>query len=174
MKTSFIFACALLTSTSTSAFAPIQSNGRPSTAHNALADRIFGLDLFDQSGNKYGARSQKNLKVGKISENSYIPAGLTKAQYEKVRADEQKKKQDRYQKNVAKAGKFIDFTDWYAKRGTELSGGWKKSVTLGHSMAKTKFDWSGTADAKKLDSTRLVTPSKKTAAAPKKKPFSFF
>jgi hypothetical protein len=132
-----------------------------------LADRIFNLDLFDRDGNKYGARSNKNVKVGKLGDNSYVPAGLSKAQYEKVRAEEKKKKDENYQRNVKKAGKFIDYTEWYMARGTDLSQGWKKSVTLGHRMAKTKFDWSGTADAKTLDSATSTGIFGKKAAAKK-------
>jgi hypothetical protein len=92
------------------------------------------------------------VKVGQITEKSYIPAGLTKAQYEKVRAEEQKKKDAIYQKNVAKAGKFLDFTQWYKDRGTDISDKWIKSATRGHTMAKTKYDYSGSKDeAKKYD-----------------------
>jgi hypothetical protein len=83
------------------------------------------------------------LALGKISDSSYIPAGLTKAQYESIRQAEKAKKDANYQKNVAKAGKFIDFTDFYKQRGTELDQGWVKSPTKGHLMAKTKYDWSG-------------------------------
>jgi hypothetical protein len=56
---------------------------------------------------------------------------------------------------VKKAFQFQDFTDWYKQRGTGEGGAWLKSVTLGHSMAKTRYNWSGTADeAKKFESTR--------------------
>jgi len=72
-----------------------------------------------------------------------VPSGLTADQYNKIRADAAKKKQDNYQKNVAKAGKFLDYTKFYTDRGTDLKSDWKKSVTLGHNMAKTKYDWSG-------------------------------
>ncbi|GMI11218.1 hypothetical protein TrRE_jg11762, partial [Triparma retinervis] len=48
-----------------------------------------------------------------------------------------------YQKNVAKAGKFEDYTDFYLKRGTDINGNWLKSVTRGHKMVKTKYDWAG-------------------------------
>ena len=99
-----------------------------------------------------------------------MPTGLTKAQYEKIRLAEKKRKDDKYTMNVKKAFKYQDFTEWYAKRGTEEAGSWLKSVTLGHTMAKTKFDWSGTEDAKKFESTNLGTKKasvKKTA--PKKK-----
>jgi hypothetical protein len=140
------------------AFAPKPQPARESlVTRDALADRIFGMDLFDASGNKYGARSKKNLVTGKITEKSYIPNGLTKAQFEAVRAKDAAKKAAKYDVNVKKAGKFMDYTQFYLKRGTELNQDWKKSVTLGHSMAKTKFDWSGKTDvAKKFESTTKV------------------
>ena len=168
------------------------SSKSSSTAQYALADRIFNLDLFSpkKDQNNYGARSSKELKVGKLTTKSYVPSGLTLAQYENLRKDQQKKKDENYQRNVKKAGVFIDYTDFYTKRGTELSGAWKKSVTLGHNMAKTKYDWSGTEEAKVYDGSvndkfvqdifgkkRLVsTPVAKKAAAnkPASKKLSFF
>lgn len=80
----------------------------------------------------------EQLKVGKIEAGkSYVPAGLSAAEYSKVRAAEAKKKADRYEKNVKKAGVFQDYTEWYKKRGTDLSQDWKKNKnTLGHTMAK--------------------------------------
>jgi hypothetical protein len=136
---------------SSQAFAP-STSGRASTSLEAkpFFNRVFDMDLFApvKDQNNYGARQGKNLKVGKLTDKSYIPAGLTKAQYENVRSADQKKKDQRYAKNVAKAGKFQDFTAWYAKRGTQENGGWLKSVTLGHNMAKTKYDWSGDKDKK--------------------------
>jgi hypothetical protein len=70
MKTTVVIASALLASAS--AFAPVEFHGRVSTAQNALADRIFGLDLFEpkKDQNKYGARAKKNLAIGKITEKS--------------------------------------------------------------------------------------------------------
>lgn len=86
-------------------------------------------------------RSQ--IVTGKITDKSYIPNGLTKAQYEKIRSEEVAKKNANYQRNVAKAGKFEDYTEWYKKRGTDTSQDWIKSVTRGHRMVKTKYDYSG-------------------------------
>ena len=86
------------------------------------------------------------LKQGEVGANSYVPAGLTLEQYKKVRAADEAKKDAAYQKNVAKAGKFIDFTDWYVKRGTSEGGSWLKSQGRGHTFAKTKYDYSGQAD----------------------------
>ena len=129
----FTAAASLALVASASAFAPAPSSGRASVAQNAIADKIFGMDLFEpkKDQNNYGARAKKNIKVGTLGSNSYVPAGLSKAEYEKIRAAEAKKKADNYQRNVAKAGVFTDFTEWYAQRGTELGQGWKKKVTLG-------------------------------------------
>lgn len=83
------------------------------------------------------------LKLGAITDKSYIPSGLTKAQYEKIRKEEEAKKQANYKRNVAKAGMFEEFTDWYKARGTDISDAWIKSPTRGHRMVKTKYDYSG-------------------------------
>jgi len=91
------------------------------------------------------------IKSGKIGSNSYVPAGLTAAQYQKIRDRDEKKKSDNYQKNVKKAGIFQDYTDFYLKRGTDTSQAWKKSATLGHTMAKTKYDFDTNKFGKKYD-----------------------
>jgi hypothetical protein len=127
---------------------------------------LYHTDLyFHFLREQYGARAKKNLKLGKITEKSYIPNGLTKEQYEKIRKNEKAKKDANYARNVKKAFKYTDFTEWYKKRGTAVNGSWLKSVTLGHSMAKTKYDWSGTADAKKFES--VVKSPAKTASKKK-------
>ena len=192
MMKSLIAVVALVASVQ--AFVPAttsSSSSSSSTAQYALADRIFNLDLFapKQDQNNYGARSKKNVKVGTLSEKSYVPSGLTLAQYEKIRKEQQTKKDENYQRNVKKAGIFIDYTDFYTKRGTELSGAWKKSVTLGHNMAKTKYDWSGTSEAKVYDGSvnekfitdifgkKKLVSAKKTTTAEKKpaaKKLTFF
>jgi hypothetical protein len=166
---------------SASAFAPApqgrsvvslaaKKEGEP--AKKTVFSTIFNLDLFAPNAdqNDYGARNKKNIKLGKITEKSYVPAGLTKADYEKVRAAEVAKKAARYQKNVAKAGKFIDYTDWYIKRGTDTKAEWKKDVNLGHTMAKTKYDWSGLSD-KPLWATTDKTGAAKKPAEEKGKSF---
>merc|ERR1719420_924779 len=113
---------------STEAFSPMP-HSRSSTSllakkvtkakedNRSLSRRIFDLDLFAPKANQndYGARKSKNIKVGGLTKNSYVPNGLTKAQYEKVRRDEQRKKADNYERNVKKAGIFTDYTDWYKK-----------------------------------------------------------
>jgi hypothetical protein len=80
------------------------------------------------------------LVRGKIGAGSYVPNGLTAAQYQKIRDQEVSKKKNNYERNVKKAGIFEDYTEFYVKRGTDTSQNWKKSVTLGHRMAKTKYD----------------------------------
>jgi len=120
----------------------------------ALAQRVFDMDLYapvsDQ--NDYGARNKKNLKTGQLSKKSYVPDGMSKAQYEKIRAKDTKSKRDNYQKNVATAGKFSYFYDFYKNRGTDLKDTWR-DVTNGHTMAKTKYDWQGDDDMGGFGST---------------------
>eukprot|EP00548_Thalassiothrix_antarctica_P000977 CAMPEP_0194131140 /NCGR_PEP_ID=MMETSP0152-20130528/1961_1 /TAXON_ID=1049557 /ORGANISM="Thalassiothrix antarctica, Strain L6-D1" /LENGTH=163 /DNA_ID=CAMNT_0038825819 /DNA_START=57 /DNA_END=548 /DNA_ORIENTATION=+ len=145
------------------AFTPMES-GRSSTSLNAIKKkapvekkenisifrRVANMDLFapKSTQNDYGARNKKDMSVGALSKKSYIPNGLSKAQYDKLRKTEQKKKAANYKRNVAKAGVFIDYTDWYIERGTDTKDSWKKSVTNGHRMAKTKYDWQGDNDQK--------------------------
>ena len=127
-----------------------------SVAREALADRVFGMDLFNKEGNKYGARAKKDLKVKPLGSNSYIPNGLSKAEYEKIRAAEFAKKQANYQKKASVAFKFEDFTQFYLSRGTQEGGSWLKAPARGHKMVKTKYDWEGvTADSKKFESTKV-------------------
>ena len=113
------------------------------------------MDLFapNPTVNTYGSRSKKNLKVGTITDKSYVPNGLTAEQYKKVRAQEQQKKDANYARNVNKAFKFQDYTEFYMKRGTSEGGSWLKSAGKGHTFAKTKFDWTGKkAEAKLFES----------------------
>jgi hypothetical protein len=128
-----------------SAFAPAQVNSRSSTELNALFDDVFGMDLFapKKDQNNYGARTQKKLTVGQVGSNSYVPDGLTLEQYKKIRSDEAAKKDANYKRNQAKAFKFVDFTQFYLKRGTDENGKWLKSAGRGHTFAKTKYDFSG-------------------------------
>lgn len=120
----------------------------------ALVQRVFDMDLYapvaDQ--NDYGARNKKKLIKGQLSKKSYVPAGMTKAQYEKIRAKDVKKKKDNYDKNVATAGKFSYFYDFYKNRGTDLKDNWR-GVTNSHTMAKTKYDWQGDDDMGGFGST---------------------
>lgn len=73
---------------------------------------------------------------------------MTAEEYKKVRAKDAAKREANYQKNVAKAGKFTDFTEWYAKRGTDESGKWLNAPGRGHTFAKLKYSDS---DGKKYD-----------------------
>ena len=68
---------------------------------------------------------------------------MSAKQYSEIRKKEQAKKEANYKKNVAKAGIFEDYTEWYSKRGTDTKQAWAKDINLGHRMAKTKYDWSG-------------------------------
>ncbi|KAL3935869.1 MAG: hypothetical protein SGBAC_008694 [Bacillariaceae sp.] len=131
-------------------FAPSQV-GRASTAQSALFDDIFAMDLFapKKDQNDYGARKKKGITTGKIGSGSYVPAGLSAAEYQKVRDADSKKKEANYQRNVKKAGVFEDYTEFYLKRGTDNSQKWKKSATLGHRMAKLKYD--DLSEGKKYD-----------------------
>ena len=113
-----------------------------SRACNALAFEFSPSDFNHPVSNRTFSIPQ--LATGKLSKNgSYVPAGLTKEQYEKVRNKDTKSKADNYAKNVAKAGKFLDYTEFYINRGTDTNDKWAKDTNLGHRMCKTKYDWSG-------------------------------
>ena len=94
------------------------------------------------------------IKTGSIGSNSYVPSGLSAAEYQKIRAADDAKKDANYKKNVAKAGVFEDFTAWYAKRGTDTNQAWAKSATRGHRMAKTKYDFDTSTFGKKYDGSQ--------------------
>ncbi len=145
MKTSALIVAASVASAS--AFVPA-AKAPVSTELNGLFKTISDLDLWAPvaDSNEYGARGKKNIKTGTLTEKSYIPSGLTKEQYAKIRADADSKKAANYEKNVKKAGIFTDYTDFYLKRGTSENGSWMKLPNLGHRMAKTKYDWSGETD----------------------------
>ena len=142
MKTSALIIAASVASAS--AFAPAPK-APVSTELNGLFKAISDLDLWEpvKNSNDYGARSNKNVKTGTLTDRSYVPSGLTREQYAKIRADADAKKEANYQKNVKKAGIFTDYTDFYLKRGTSENGDWMKLPNRGHLMAKTKYDWSG-------------------------------
>lgn len=163
----YAFVVTLVLVATVQGFAP-QSQGRVGTQiQETLFDKVAGMDLFapKKDQNSYGARNSKNLKQGEIKAGkSYIPQGLSPKQYSALRNTERKKKEDNYKRNVAKAGVFEDYTEFYTKRGTDLSQDWAKNKnTLGHRFAKTKFDWSGKS-GKANDTTAAV----KTAGKKKK------
>merc|ERR1712087_946260 len=153
---------------SAAAFAPSAQPKFSTALNESIFAKIANMDLWApvSSSNEYGARNKKNLKQGQTTGNSYIPAGLSAKQYSELRSKEAAKKAANYQKNVAKAGIFEDYTEFYTKRGTDTSSAWSKSVTKGHTMAKTKYDWSGDSDK-----TLWASSGKKKAVAPKKKGF---
>ena len=112
------------------------------------------------------------MSIGDIKEGkSYVPSGLDAKQYAGIRATEQKKKADNYKRNVAKAGVFEDYTEFYTKRGTDADMEWAKNKnTLGHRFAKTKFDWSGKSGKSANTTTVAVKdPPKKKGKFAKKK-----
>ena len=94
------------------------------------------------------------LKVGELSAKSYVPDGLSKAEYKKLRDAELKKKEANYQKNVKKAGVFEDYTAFYVKRGTDTKQNWYKDANRGHRMAKTKYDFDTDKDGKQYDGSK--------------------
>jgi len=75
---------------------------------------------------------------------------LTKAEYEKIRKRDAAKKEENYKKNLSKAFKFLDFTQFYLKRGTDEGGSWIKAPARGHTLVKTKYDFSGGKDDQKI------------------------
>jgi hypothetical protein len=185
-----IFSALFLAASMASASAFVPSTGSSSSTttqlHESLFKKISNLDLWAPvaDSNDYGARSKKKIVTGKLTEKSYIPSGLTKAQYEKIRAEADKKKAANYQKNVAKAGVFDNYTEFYLKRGSDEGGNWLNLPNLGHRMAKTKYDWSGETEGafvnradgaikEKAGATKKAGVAKKGAAVtpPKKKSF---
>jgi len=144
MKVSTIFVAAAAVA-SASAFAPAPKVPQSTQLNESFFKKISDMDLWAPvaDSNNYGARGKKNVKTGTLSSRSYVPSGLTKAQYEAIRADADQKKAANYQKNVKKAGVFQDYTAFYMKRGSDENGAWMNLPNRGHEMAKTKYDWSG-------------------------------
>ena len=116
-----IAALVLAAAVSTEAFGPFGAKKAAAPAPvkeapkagKSIAARVFEMDLFApvKDQNDYGARGRKNLKQGTISAgSSYIPSGLSADEYNKIRKDASVKKEANYQRNVAKAGKFLDYT----------------------------------------------------------------
>uniref|UniRef100_A0A7S1YHB9 Uncharacterized protein n=1 Tax=Grammatophora oceanica TaxID=210454 RepID=A0A7S1YHB9_9STRA len=146
MKTAAVFTAILATA---AAFAPAQQKQTSfalAAEKTPFFESIFGMDLFapNPTVNTYGSRDKKGLKVGKIAPGkSYVPAGLSATDYQKVRDSDQAKKNASYSKAKSKAGKFLDYTKFYTQRGTDTSDAWFKSAGRGHTFAKTKYDFSG-------------------------------
>ncbi len=91
------------------------------------------------------------IKTAKLSDKCYVPAGLSKKEYEKIRSADVAKKEANYQRNVKKAGVFEDYTAFYTKRGTDTKQAWYKDANRGHRMAKTKYSFDTTKDGKNYD-----------------------
>lgn len=130
-----------------------------------FSSQVAGMDLFAPNPdiNKYGQRGKK-VKQGSIGSNSYVPAGLSLSEYQKIRQKDVAKRDASYKRNVAKAGKYTDFTDWYVKRGTEEGGGWLKAAGRGHTFAKLKYE--DLSQQKKYDGTGNIF-GKKTSGKKK-------
>ncbi len=150
MKTSALIIAASVASAS--AFAPSTNGVRATTDLSAekksFFRTVFDMDLFAPKAdqNDYGARNKKNLSVGSLSDKSYVPSGMSREEFDAIRKRDAKAKAENYKRNVAKAGIFEDYTEWYKKRGTDTNENWNKDINKGHRMAKTKYDWSGDAD----------------------------
>merc|ERR1712238_251199 len=55
----------------------------------------------DKDANTYGARKKKKLGIGDIKAGkSYVPDGLTAAQYQELRKKQETSKKDNYQRNM--------------------------------------------------------------------------
>jgi hypothetical protein len=182
MKYCTVVAVAFVLVADVQGFAPVSPQGQlvgavstsssSTQLQGSIFDAVAGMDLFapKKDQNAYGARNKKDLSIGKIqSGKSYVPDGLTASQYDDIRQKQVKRKADNYARNVAKAGVFEDYTDFYTKRGTDLSQDWAKNKnTLGHRFAKTKFDWAGVPGKSFLDTTASQVGKKKPDE--KKKP----
>jgi len=128
-----------------------------------VASAVFDMDLYDyrvDPSNQYGSRKNKGLKLGTLSAKSYVPDGMTQREYTKTRFDDKAKKDASYQRNVAKQQVYTDFTAWYTKRGTDKKADWY-SITNGHDMAKTKYDWSGGESGNEFASRKFTKEQKK-------------
>lgn len=128
--------------------------------------------LVDSLG-LYNPITNNLLLVALLAPQSYVPAGLTAAQYNAQRSKERSAKEKNYQKNVAKAGKFEDYTDFYLKRGTDQNGSWLKAANRGHKMVKTKYDWDGGDGTPLKDMKQFESGVKKGKAAGKNGKFMF-
>jgi len=138
------------------AFAPTPSSRSSTQLSESFFDKVFNMDLFEpqKDQNNYGQYKKKGIKVGALSNKSYVPAGMSKAQYEKLRAAEQKKKDANYNRNAKKAGVFEDYTAFYTKRGTDTKQAWYKDPNRGHRMAKTKYSFDTDNDGKNYDGAK--------------------
>mmetsp|Transcript_28450 Transcript_28450/g.28804 ORF Transcript_28450/g.28804 Transcript_28450/m.28804 type:complete len:187 (-) Transcript_28450:351-911(-) len=174
-----VFVAVVLAVTAVQGFAPAASQGgRTGTQlQKSIFDAISDMDLWapDKDSNEYGARNKKKLSIGEIKKGkSYVPDGLTASEYSNIRKKQQKSKDDNYKRNVAKAGVFEDYTEFYTKRGTDADMEWAKNKnTLGHRFAKTKYDWAGTKGTNFGTTTADQTKDKKLQAKKKRGKFSF-
>jgi len=121
--------------------------GTSTELQKSIFDAISDMDLWapDKDANTYGARKKKKLGIGDIKAGkSYVPDGLTAAQYQELRKKQETSKKDNYQRNMSKRNTHGRYYEFYKDRGTDLNADWAKNKnTLGHTFAKTKYDWQG-------------------------------
>ena len=89
---------------------------------------------------KAAAPAPTPSKKSSVSASGYIPDGLTKAQYEKVLAD-QEQKAAATKKRFPKGKQAETLTEWMEKEAKKGNTG-TKLLTKGHRMVKAKYaDW---------------------------------
>merc|ERR1712238_256439 len=96
-----------------------------------IFDAISDMDLWapDKDANTYGARKKKKLGIGDIKAGkSYVPDGLTAAQYQELRKKQETSKKDNYQRNMSKRNTHGKYYEFYKERGTDLNANWAKSM----------------------------------------------
>lgn len=88
----------------------------------------------------FGGGKKKDFKVneGTANKGTYIPAGLTKAQYDKILADEAAKK-DKKAKKFPKGKQVETLTEWMLAEEKKGNSG-ADLLTKGHRMVKAKYD----------------------------------
>jgi hypothetical protein len=107
--------------------------GRTSAARMSM---LFGGKKKTKEVKKTTSSSTSSTSSG----TGYIPDGLTKAQYEKVLAEEQKKAELK-KKKFPKGKQAETLTEWMAKEAQKGNTG-TKLLTKGHRMVKAKYaDW---------------------------------
>ena len=84
--------------------------------------------------------------MGKLTNNSYVPSGMSKAEYDKIRTKEKQSKEQKHNKYAGKKDEYGEFQDFYAQHGTDKNAAWR-------TMCKTKYDWQGDDDIAGFGST---------------------
>jgi len=134
----------------------VRAKKLPPKDNTKIAQRIFGMDLWApiSKSNDFGARTGKKLQAAALGRNSYVPEGLSKADYMKVRNNDDQKKKKQYSKVMSKVGSSTSFYSWYKSRGTDKGDKWLDADGRGHAFAKTKYNWGAEDD----DISGFLTP----------------